>query len=34
MQAQFGVGTVEYITADRRQHSAFTAEGFSGALLA
>jgi predicted nucleic acid-binding protein len=33
MQAQLGVGAIEYITADRRQHNAFTAEGFSGALL-
>ena len=34
MQAQLGSGTIEYITADRRQHNAFTAEGFSGTLLA
>ena len=33
MQTQFGAGTIEYITADRRQHHAFTAEGFSGTLL-
>jgi predicted nucleic acid-binding protein len=33
VQAQLGAGTVEYITADRRQHNAFTAEGFFGALL-
>jgi len=33
VQAEMGAGTVEYITADRRQHSAFTAEGFAGALL-
>lgn len=33
VQAEMGAGTVEYITADRRQHSAFTAEGFTGALL-
>jgi predicted nucleic acid-binding protein len=33
LQAQLGAGTIEYITADRRQHNAFTAEGFSGALL-
>ena len=34
MQAQLGAGIIEYITADRRQHNAFTAEGFSGTLLA
>ncbi|HEV2991898.1 MAG TPA: type II toxin-antitoxin system VapC family toxin [Candidatus Angelobacter sp.] len=28
-----GARTIEYITADRRQHNAFTAEGFSGTLL-
>jgi predicted nucleic acid-binding protein len=33
IQAQLGAGTVEYITADRRQHNAFTAEGFFGAFL-
>jgi len=33
MQAQFGAGAIEYITADRRQHNAFTAEGFRGTLL-
>lgn len=33
VQAQLGAGTVEYVTSDRRQHAAFTAEGFSGALL-
>jgi predicted nucleic acid-binding protein len=33
MQAQFGVTRIEYITADRRQHNAFLAEGFSGTLL-
>lgn len=33
MQAQLGAHSVEYITADRRQHNAFTAEGFSGTLL-
>jgi predicted nucleic acid-binding protein len=33
VQAQLGAGTVEYITADRRQHNAFTAEGFFGAFL-
>jgi len=33
IQAQLGTGAVEYITADQRQHSAFTAEGFFGNLL-
>ena len=33
VQAQLGFGAVEYITADRRQHVAFTAEGFSGTLV-
>jgi predicted nucleic acid-binding protein len=33
IQAQLGAGAVEYITADHRQHSAFTAEGFLGTLL-
>jgi predicted nucleic acid-binding protein len=33
MQAQLGTGSVEYITADRRQHNAFTAEGFAGDFL-
>jgi len=33
IQAQLGSGSVEYITADRRQHSAFMAEGFAGAVL-
>lgn len=33
IQAQLGAGAVEYITADQRQHSAFTAEGFFGTLL-
>jgi predicted nucleic acid-binding protein len=33
VQAQLGAGAIEYITADRRQHNAFTAEGFSGAYL-
>lgn len=33
IQAQLGVGLIEYITADQRQHSAFTAEGFFGTLL-
>ena len=33
IQAQLGAGSVEYVTADRRQHTAFTSEGFSGSLL-
>ncbi len=33
VQAQLGTGTVECITADRRQYYAFTAEGFTGAIL-
>jgi predicted nucleic acid-binding protein len=33
VQAQLGTGTVEYITADRRQHTAFMAEGFTGTVL-
>lgn len=33
IQSQLGSGTVEYITADRRQHSAFMAEGFWGTFL-
>ena len=33
IQAQLGTGAVEYITADQRQHSAFTAEGLFGTLL-
>lgn len=33
MRAQLGDAAVEYITADRRQHNAFTAEGFHGTLL-
>lgn len=33
IRAQLGAGAVEYITSDQRQHSAFTAEGFSGTLL-
>ena len=33
IQAQLGAGAIEYITADQRQHSAFTAEGFFGTLL-
>jgi predicted nucleic acid-binding protein len=33
VQAQLGAGSIEYISADRRQHSVFTAEGFSGTFL-
>ena len=33
VQAQLATDTIEYLTADRRQHSAFTSEGFSGTLL-
>jgi len=33
VRAQVGTSAIEYITADRRQHVAFTAEGFSGTLL-
>lgn len=33
IQTHLGTSTVEYITADRRQHSAFTAEGFTGTVL-
>jgi len=33
MQTQLAPGAIEYITADRRQHNAFTAEGFHGTLL-
>jgi len=33
VRAQVGTAAIEYITADRRQHVAFTSEGFSGALL-
>lgn len=33
IQAQLGAGALEYVTADQRQHSAFTAEGFFGTLL-
>lgn len=33
VQAQLGTGVIEYLTADRRQHSAFMAEGFSGELM-
>jgi predicted nucleic acid-binding protein len=33
VRAQIGAAAIEYITADRRQHVAFTSEGFSGILL-
>jgi len=33
VRAQVGADAIDYITADRRQHVAFTAEGFRGALL-
>ena len=33
VRAQVGARAIEYITADRRQHVAFTSEGFSGAFL-
>lgn len=33
VRAQVGARAIEYITADRRQHVAFTAEGFAGTLL-
>ena len=33
VRAQIGTTAIEYITADRRQHIAFTSEGFSGTLL-
>ena len=33
VQAHLGAGMIEYITADRRQHSGFTGEGFVGVLL-
>jgi predicted nucleic acid-binding protein len=33
VRAQLGARAIEYITADRRQHVAFTSEGFSGAWL-
>jgi uncharacterized protein with PIN domain len=34
IRRQVGTGSIEYITSDRRQHVAFTSEGFSGAFLA
>ena len=33
IQAQLGASAIEYLTADQRQHNAFTAEGFFGTLL-
>jgi predicted nucleic acid-binding protein len=33
IRGQVGARAIEYITADRRQHGAFTSEGFSGTLL-
>ena len=33
VQAQLGAAMIEYLTADQRQHNAFTAEGFLGTLL-
>jgi predicted nucleic acid-binding protein len=33
LRTQVGVDAIDYITADRRQHVAFTAEGFRGALV-
>jgi len=33
VRAQVGAGAIEYLTSDRRQHVAFTSEGFSGAFL-
>lgn len=33
VRAQVGAAAIGYITADRRQHLAFTSEGFSGTLL-
>ncbi|HEV2617543.1 MAG TPA: type II toxin-antitoxin system VapC family toxin [Candidatus Acidoferrales bacterium] len=33
IRGQVGGGAIEYITSDRRQHVAFTSEGFSGAFL-
>jgi predicted nucleic acid-binding protein len=33
VRSQVGAGAIEYITSDRRQHIAFTSEGFSGAFL-
>ena len=33
VRAQVGTAAIEYITADKRQHVAFTSEGFPGTLL-
>jgi predicted nucleic acid-binding protein len=33
VRTQVGAHAIDYITADRRQHVAFTAEGFRGALV-
>lgn len=33
VRAQVGAGAIEYVTSDRRQHVAFTSEGFSGTFL-
>jgi len=33
VQAELGAGAIEYVTADRRQHQAFMAEGFLGELV-
>lgn len=33
VRTQAGANAIEYITADKRQHVAFTAEGFRGTLL-
>jgi predicted nucleic acid-binding protein len=33
VRTEVGVHAIDYITADRRQHVAFTAEGFRGSLL-
>ena len=33
VRAQIGTAAIEYVTADKRQHLAFTSEGFSGTLL-
>ena len=33
IRAQLGTGAIEYLTADRKQHSAFMAEGFTGSLI-
>jgi predicted nucleic acid-binding protein len=33
IRGEVGAGAIEYITSDRRQHVAFTSEGFCGAFL-